>query len=541
MRSCFVFVEKKLNFFVFSTWLALLSGCGGTGSGSGGGGRALSELESSLMEVSQKHQVPYKLLVAVGFVESRLNPSYGYAVYLGNEVGSNSPQRSIRMSESAFGVSLKVLGLERSEGTANIEVQANAYARWIRQEMDAERIDLPVNTATPEALNQWIWELARLHRGADQPRKNVRITFAKEVIQQLNEGILWQNFSTGEGIRLEPHNPPLNFDSDPNLALELRQTSEIPSAQRLRLPPLGRLGNKPAKVEVIHCPLSLSGCLELMSTTDRDPVRLEAHYVIPQDDKVFQSAIQIANHERAVVVTDNSGNNRPLTDRIVVMLVGQSGKIVNGRRELANPDWLTHWQLIEMARVISDVCFSLAEEGTTGYEDCTRIRSEVSSGQPNETRYVGFRGSKDRTNKWGDVADYDPEIFTGYLKNQGSALQGTANFVQRDNQQQYEAGLVGLELELQPRAKLLLLDTLIRCPSDGFLKWFKVLSRPLAGESFLEERLPIYSAGPNRNGVHYFRAKVYGNKGELLGWDIKEVYISNFEEGPDLRVFPGCS
>ncbi len=99
--------------------------------------------------------------------------------------------------------------------------------------------------------------------------------------------------------------------------------SDINSARRLEL--VGRsansLQNQPRRIEVIHCPLSLAACLALQDLGVESNVRLGAHYIIPQDDKIISTSHSNSRSRARVSLTSVDGTVKDVSDAIIIMLV----------------------------------------------------------------------------------------------------------------------------------------------------------------------------------------------------------------------------
>ena len=90
--------------------------------------------------------------------------------------------------------------------------------------------------------------------------------------------------------------------------------------------------NIPTGILVTHCPFDVSTCLALQSTkaNNTKQVRLGAHYIIPSDTEALRRPIKILPHREPVLLTDPQGGIMTVTNRIVVMLTGKSGRYVEG-------------------------------------------------------------------------------------------------------------------------------------------------------------------------------------------------------------------
>lgn len=531
----------KYRLRLLSVVLFIAAGCGSQGGGGSASGVAPSPMEAKLKEISQESRIPYRLLLAVGFVESRFTPVLGYANYLNNETTDEQAKRGLKHTETAFGLSREALGLVEQANASDLLIQAEAYAKTLRASFDRDQVNLPVVPKNSEEMFQWIWELARIHRGGQTQSKNIMAAFSLEVGKALEKGFVWQQDATGDVVRLQVSEPRLKVEelsesSKANLEIRPDQRDDIAAARFLPLAELlGTDGNVADRVEVIHCPLSLSACLEIQTENAASQVRMGAHFVIPQSPEIIGTAIQVTPLNRAVYITDSRGNNQPATNRVVIMLVGPSGRLVDGVLKKANPAWISHWQLMEMAKVVSGVCARLEQDGRTTQKECSQMPGKIRS-----PKQIVFRSPEASYQKWGDIPDFDPKIFGAYLAKRGADLQGAAKFENLGLPTEIKAGQeLNMILSFQTRAKLVVVENLVRCP-NGSLAWSTVEKVQVRGTTRKEISTPIFSKGPNGDGGHFYRAKVYGNQLNLLGWDFYKAYVKDFEDAPDLSSDEAC-
>ena len=520
----------------FSSFVILVSAfytfsCGGDGENTGESKKS-SRLQSNIVKVSQEHRVPSRILLAVGYIESRLSPTPSEALYTNPSTGADDGVRGLPIAETAFGISSLDLGLEGREDKLDLMVQASAYANWIRTQIDEQNVVLPDALETPEDKIRWIWEVSQYHRVGTRVRNDVRSIFAREVVKVLNEGFYWQNQQNGEVLTLSPENPPLKQEDMPEAFQSLLQLgtstrTDIPNVEFLPLATLlGEEGNRPNHVEIIHCPLSLSACLELQTQLGEGDIKLEAHYVIPPNRDIIGGPIQIARHSRAVKLTDYQGKHRLVDNAIVVMLVGNSGRFETGYRADANPRWLSKQQIVDLTGIIGSVCELMKEEGSTVLSACLTVPID----RTRRERELVFQTPVGASYRWGDIPDFDARIFDSYLQNYGTKLPGAASF----SQDLYKATAgknINMKLGYTDRVRLVVYERLVRCP-DRSLKWAKIYEEQVRDVTSSGVTVKLWDSGPNRNGTQYVRAKVY-SKDQLIGWDISEVFLSSFEQGDE--------
>lgn len=500
----------------------------------GGDGETASPVQKSGYQQTVEAQaagqkIPSRILLAVGYLESRLSPTASKALYMNPKTTGDDGTRGLPISETAFGISSLDLGLEGNPNKTDLIEQAKAYAIWLRAKIEAENVNLPEKLNTTEDKIRWIWEVSQYHRVGTRVRNDVRSIFARELVKVLNEGFYWQNKETGETIVLPPESKRILKEDMPEayqtlLQLGTSTRTDIPNVEFLPLATLiGEEGNRPNHVEIIHCPLSLSGCLELQTQLGDGDIKMEAHYIVPANRDIVDGPIQIARHTRAVKLTDHQGNHRIVDNAIVVMLVGSSGKFEDGYRVDANPKWLSKQQIIDLTSVVGSVCQLFEQEGTSTLDSCltlpvnrTRLERELLFQTPVGASY-----------RWGDIPDFDARIFASYFMNPGTKLPGAASFT--SEQYRSTSGKdISLSIGFTDRVRLVVYERLVRCP-DKSLKWAKVYEQQVRDTTKSNFTTRLWDAGPNGNGTQYYRAKVY-SKDQLIGWDISEVYLSHFED-----------
>jgi hypothetical protein len=532
--------QKAKHFVLMGVLSAAVwfTACGKESGGGGGGGSGKPKPVGEAFALAQKStRVPSRFLMAVGYLESRLSPENAQATYLSIGKEDQSLTRGTVMTQTAFGKTFEDLGLDPlKEESALLETQIAAYSKWVQPQI--EGLGLASDPKTDEEKYQWVMNLAQLQRKSlKQQRRNVQIIFARELIDILNNGFVWQDPRSGERIELKAEKKPLdvmNLSPDAQAWFDLTELDAdfyIATYLPLITVPTGDFENKPKRIEVIHCPLSLSGCLELQSRMmDGDPalgeyVHLGAHYIIPPDNKLFTKVIQVADHNEPMIITDAEGENVPVDDAIVVMLAGHSGRNVLGERQPAIPTWFSSQQLGLMGQLADDICTLLARKDpeNVAYETCKSTDTQ---------KGVRFRHQGESEEyRWGDIPDFDPSIFDAYLRSPGG-LGTEVAFEFSKGKRQFSAGKsIPLTILFNSTAKSVHLERLARCP-DGKVVWEQVRNQQVRGERKITFKETYFDSGPNRNGDQFFRARVYGKDSLLIGWAIDQVFLNKFE--PDI-------
>ena len=326
---------------------------------------------------------------------------------------------TIPLAESVFGLPFTTLGLTDLEGRKNFDLatQIDAYANWVNKKLNESHIELPLDTSNPDNLYNWMWQLAKFHRPAESNTKNVQIVFTKELLSVLNKGAMWQDPETGDLLSFEANNPQISlldfsFTIQNNLMLDT-EVSEIFSVDYFQLAyrQKSTVKNIPTGILVTHCPFEVSTCLAMQNqkTENSSVVRLGAHYIIPSDTESLKRPIKILPHREPVKLTDPQGGIMTITNRIVIMLTGRSGRYVEGIRKHANPTWMTDYQLKQLGKLTDSICQLISSENSAANLDkCKSFAGEQG------VRVFHGRGEVYR---WGDVPDYDASLFKNYISN----------------------------------------------------------------------------------------------------------------------------
>lgn len=510
--------------------LLVINGCGKGGEKSRPVAPS-SRVEAAIYQASAAEKLPPRLVLAAAWLESRMTPEFASSLYLNPQSGVYDAKKGVLLAQSAFGVPLEALGLVGREDAGDFLVQIEAYTKWLAVTI-AKDVALYPAPVTADEKFDWVWEIAKAHRPSSEYSRNVRAIFANELIKVLNEGFTWQDPQNMEIVKFVPEVPELKvseFRSDSQRYFTLTtQRPQIESATFLKL---GRsdssaVENHPKGIEVIHCPLTLSACLDMQHGQPGD-VRLEAHYIIPQNDEVVAEPLQITKQENSVRLTDARGVTDYVSDRIVVMLVGNSGRLVDGYRNPVNPAWISKWQLLRLGDVINDICLALNDSAQIEVKSCL------------ENVNYRFQAANEAL-RWGDIVDFDPLIFSGYIANPGG-LQGEAAFSFPGASSEFQAGAsIPLNIVFGPSVKHVEVERLVRCP-DQKVVWSPLASEDVRNQTSFTLAKKLYDAGPNHNGNQFFRAKVYAGDGSLIGWDTASIYLRNFEKASSGLTPKSCA
>ncbi len=479
-------------------------------------------LQSKLSELATKSEIPPRLLMAVAWMESGLNSKSSFVTYL-----KDPKKQGFSVGESAFGIDRKSLGLGEEEKSDELLTQASAWAGFIKNKLLEADVKLTPTPVTLEEKLRWIWELSQIHRGGTKARSDVRSLFARELISTLNSGFLWQSES-GDTIRLPVENPAIDLQKLPPaykelLELDTTTRSDSPHADFLPLASVvGEDGNSPNHIEIIHCPFSISACLELQIPKEGSDTRMEAHYVIPEDRSLLKGPIQITRHTQAVRLTSPDGTLRKVNDGIVIMMVGSSGRLRSGVRSEADPTWLTKVQLMDLAVIAEDVCHSIALSKLNTEEICMNIPLD----RPATSLEARVQVPEKAHVTWGDIPDFDPMIFSAYFRSPGNELAGGLKLSAKIAE--VKAGEpLKVDVMFTDRVRQIIFERMVRCP-DQSIAWTKVAESQIRYSTSYQDQFQFWDAGPNNNGTHFLRAKAYGKEG-LLGWDLLKVYTKDYD------------
>lgn len=481
---------------------------------------SIPPIQSIFLGTSNNYSVPRDILLAVTYKESGLSPAPSKTSYT-----IDTALKGPALGETAVGLPRAVLGLADSDESNTLERQVDAYGAWIKKKLDEQHLTLSVDISKADDAYNWVWQLARLHY-PDSP-KNIQVLFAKELLNILNKGFIWQDPNSDERIELAPHYPQLDNNSfsptvQANLTLDTR-TSEIFDVDYLQLSYVSGLGaeNRPRKIRVIHCPFSLTTCLgtQLQKTSDT-PVPMQAHYVIPPDDSLLVHPVKVLQHRSPVTLLDNQGKPELVTDAVVVMLVGNSGRVVNGERTQTNPSWYTAKQLRMMGLIVQGACELIAQDNpTVDVETCRTPGTGVEFADP----------AKHSVYQYGDIPDFDNSIFSAFVKNPTNADNAPLDIRLPGSTKLFNAGSpISINFTFLTGTAKLEVQRLERC-SSGKTIWTTVQTLFLRSVSQQSVQVTFYDQGPNKNGQHFIRGLTYGSDGALLGWSVTDLFLANFD------------
>lgn len=508
--------------FTFTSLICLsFAGCGGNSKKNKQEGPALSPIEKDFHIFAQQNNLPPRMLMAVAYLESHINPTPSTTVY------NNELPLGPEIADSAFGIERKELGLNPDE-EPDLKSQIEAYAKWLGRK--AEGLKLEPNPITLEQKFNWLLLIAGEHRGNDH--RNIRAVFILELIKILNEGFTWKDPKNGQILQFLPETPKIDPTSletiGQNLLRLYVQNSDSQLADLFPQIHPNKPGEheKPNGILINHCPFSLSACLKLqLSAEGGKNVFFGSHYLIPQDDSIYPKPIQVSMNSNPVFFMNENGE-KTISNKVIITLVGKSGFLDKGVRLKANPNWMTKWQLQRLGALVQDICQTISNlpQATTNYESCMTINEGIQ-----------FKVGEDpNVYKWGDIADFDQRIFYAHIK-AFRGLPGEANFVIEKQNNIFHAGEpIKLTLKFQLQARNITLQRLIRC-ADQSLKWHTIRDMQVKSQTSLQFSPLYWDGGPNGDGQQFFRAKVYGNisqedkKRELLGWDTTEVFLINYD------------
>lgn len=480
------------------------------------------DIQSTLEQVSVEYNIPSRLILAVGFKES------GFSHLPSSSVYSAEYSLGVSVGDSAFGMSLEDLGFEADEDDMSLTEQIRAYGKLLRSYLDEKGLTLGRDISNSDELYDWVWQLSLMHRNSNKNRKNVQIIFALEVIHYLNQGYTWQSKETGEIVQLTPASPPItteDFSSQIQKNLELdTQKSEIYSVDYMQLSfdqGSGQL-NIPDHIRVIHCPFSLSACLEIQSKTqDKEEARLQAHYVIPPDQKILENPIKILQHRIPVLVTDYLGRTEQVLNAVVIMLVGHSGRYVDGIREQSNPMWYSSYQLKNLGEMVHGICELMKIDNPT-----IDIQTCKSPGVSQGVQFME-QGSSE-TYRWGAIPDFNKNIFWSYIYDPDEQ-DGAVEFVFQKESRVFELGeSIDFDINYIRGATKIEIELLERC-ENGKTIWSTLETRYVRDVATSHIQTKLYQQGPNFNGQHFLRALVYGEDNQLASWSMIDLFLKDYD------------
>lgn len=498
--------------------LPLLSSCGARRQSSENENTG-TPVENAFLAASANSGVPARIMMAVGYVESGLRTPSG----VGRISSGGSLSRGPLQAESVFGLTYGDLALD-SDKAPGLEEQIKAYGEFLKTKLGDSK---PAQgSVTAEDKVRWIWALSRIHRGPDAP-KNLLAVFTREVMAVLNSGFSVQEKDgvianlEKESTPLRDQDLPLNYREDLQLDMYHAQIGSASLFSLARNNPNQGI-NQPQFIEVVHCPFSLSACIQMQNQQASDRAPMAVHYIIPSSDDEVPGTLQFARHEEMVTFVDRSGAPEVVGNRIVVMLTGLSGRYFDGQRIFADPLWMTDFQLRLLGVAVHEICSRLASTNNVNPGECIKI------GGPNG---VHFRNQNPDSFRWGDLVDWDESIVAPYLANRDGISSSTT--LQLNSEGQLAAGVpFFLNAGFQSTTRRIELERLVRCPDpDRRVVWETIdIQQVRNRSSYLFGDNEWYDAGPNGSGDQYFRVKATGDDGRFMGWSALRIQISGFDK-----------
>ena len=488
---------------------------------SSGAAASTTVVEQAFLKTANDNQIPVRIMMAVGFMQSGLRPERSSVTY---QLDGRAVSLSPLPGESAFGISFADLGLSEG-GDHDLSEQIAAYGRYLRVKIGKD--SLPKNAVTAEEKMRWIWKLAGIH-GGENAKRNLTAVFSRGIMEILNSGFTVQS-PDGLVVHLDKEPVALKDDDFPenvrqDLMLDVYR-SDIRSAYLFSLLKNGQSDviNQPTKIEVVHCPFSLSTCIQMQDTAETDGTPFGAHYVIPaKSDSTVPGILQFLHHDEAASLIGIDGKPEVVKDRIVVLLAGSSGRYTDGQRTFANPMWMTDFQLRLLGVAVSEICEALSRTNGVDRASCATIGG--SSG-------VSFRTQTGNSFLWGDIPDYNETIVSPYLIDADGVSANTSLSLSPDVIQTAGSPF-RLVAGFQATARRIEFERLVRCPTpDHRVVWEPIHQqqvRNVAQYSFDDN--VWYDAGPNGTGDQFFRVKATGESGKFLGWSTKLVQSRGFDK-----------
>ncbi len=469
-----------------------------------------TEVEEQFKRSGKKHGIPARFLLATSYLETQISDK----PLVGEARGTSF---NLRSGHSIFGLPLRRLGLE-GESMEGFEEQVSAYAIVLKNQIQG--LGLPMKPVSSEDKFQWIWEIAKLHR--DDPL--LQIIFARELIALLNKGFIW-NHPENRGFFNFPKEAmaidynDLSHESLYYLDMKLL-SSEVRSAARVSRPMIGHYEGSQSPIEgieVIHCPLTLSSCLQMQSHLSRNEgVEFHSHYMIPAQQEVVDFPLQLQLHSSRLPLSQG-GSTSTVSKKIIIMLTGNSGHIMGNKRTHLQGDWYSQWQLEKMSEVMRDICHLKVVHSSAGtplsLSECLSLEEGVH-----------FHHSQEGPFTLGDIPDFDEEIFSSYLRLPRAPVSYAQIELGRGKSIYASGEEIDLSLRLSSKTTYYKVEELTMC-SGGAFKWLVTNSDDIHDQSHVHiKKKIIWDLGPNHDGSHFFRLKTYGASGEVLGWDSIRVY-----------------
>ena len=191
----------------------LCTACGVGSHRRGPSGPPGGSVEAAFYKAAAETGMSARMMMAVGYLESRLTPTNATADYSALAASSDGQaDLGTIMTQTAFGLPLNTLGLDQAqEDSATLEFQIAAYAQWLQKQFKEAGVSLSSTPNSAEEKFYWISNLAKVHRRGMDQRRNVQILFARELVQLLNRGFIWQDSRTGAKLELNHEDEPLTI------------------------------------------------------------------------------------------------------------------------------------------------------------------------------------------------------------------------------------------------------------------------------------------------------------------------------------------
>ena len=221
-------------------------------------------------------------------------------------------------------------------------------------------------------------------------------------------------------------------------------------------------------------------------------------------------------------ITNIRGEKEEINNAVVVMLTGDSGRYVQGQRLAANPNWYTNDQLKTFGKVLRGICSLMRLEQTDNTLGACE-KAGVEGG-------VQFQHQgQSSLYRWGDIADYDENIFWAYVRNP-EELSGQVEFSFPSNKVSYQAGgPINFNLDFITGTSKIIIELIEKCENNK-LVWTTLETRFIRNVSSQPFQVRLYDPGPNGNGQHFFRALVFDQDNRLSGWAVNSILLNGYDE-----------
>lgn len=494
------------------------------------------EISQAFSNSAADYEIPEEILLAVSYLESNMTHAPSFVTYETTHVGT-------RVGETAFGISANRLGQKSIDDISTFPSQVRAYAEFVRSELESNNIQLPNRFQSIEDKMSWMWEIAKIQRQGNIYDTNLRSLYVLELIDVLNSGFTWRSPATNENISLRPQEPKIdrNVLTYPQQRLLNLKTSVAQVYQAQWFYPVepqndSEASNRPEKILVIHCPFSLSACLEIQNQSaeqsGNDAV-LQAHYIIPANNSVIDYPLQIMHHHRQALLVDEHGTVQPHDDKIVIMLVGNSGRLTDNVRFPALPTWQSIFQLEWLGHIVRELCLNhLGIKDEEQVNACRDIKSPDSR--------VEFRLNAGNGIMWGAVPDFDTSIYASYahsIKKIKTALVYPDRVRHKVKTRKSYASGENIRIAISNVGRhYYVLERLVRC-NEQQLSWVVLNQGEASGKQ--EYNLRFYDGGANNDGTQFIRTKVY-RKDKLVSWSIDSIMINNFNKDSTSSYYEEC-